>query len=520
MPASDAISLERPAGGLHAQVEARARGWPWAAGACAVALASCLLWVAHLDLPLHDDEAGYAIAAYWWARGEPLYDMPTITRPQGIFVVFRAIQALGLGSVRGIHFFAAVYAGLCALLVYAIAARVWSRPVGLVAAALFGFAMATPYLEGYNSANAELFMLLPLLGSLALLLRADQLPLGSPTGLGWLAASGLVGALALLIKPAGFVALPVAGLWLLRRRFVEGAPWRAWLRAELALGAGALLGLVPAVVHGLVTAPDAYLDAVLLYRLTKDSALVNPLGDQVLRFSLTALYIALHLPVLLFALPGFRAAHRATARRGRDLLWLWLAGSLAGGMLGGGWYPHYFQQFLPPVAVAAGIGLVAVARRPARPVTLGLQALAVASLAALALALAPALRPDAAPQELIRNYPPSLAAGEAIAAYLRERTEPGERIYVAYQQPNLYYLAERRPAARWLYFRELKWTPGAFAEQVALLADPGTAPRYVVGAQAFDAFGLDPDGALRAVVARDYTLETTIAGVPLFRHKG
>ena len=65
MPASDAISLERPAGGLRAQVEARARGWPWAAGACAVALASCLLWVAHLDLPLHDDEAGYAIAAYW-----------------------------------------------------------------------------------------------------------------------------------------------------------------------------------------------------------------------------------------------------------------------------------------------------------------------------------------------------------------------------------------------------------------------------------------------------------------------
>ena len=97
-------------------------------------------------------------------------------------------------------------------------------------------------------------------------------------------------------------------------------------------------------------------------------------------------------------------------------------------------------------------------------------------------------------------------------------TAPGDAIYVAYDRADIYYLSRRYPAARWLYFRELKWTPGAFDEQVARLADPATAPRYVVAAQSFDDYGFDADGALRAVVARDYTLETTIEGVPLYRH--
>ena len=76
----------------------------------------------------------------------------------------------------------------------------------------------------------------------------------------------------------------------------------------------------------------------------------------------------------------------------------------------------------------------------------------------------------------------------------------------------------RRPAARWLHFRELGLHAGRIRRsRAARLADPATAPRYIVGAQAFDFRGFDADGALRAVVARDYTLETTIGGVPLYR---
>ena len=118
------------------------------------------------------------------------------------------------------------------------------------------------------------------------------------------------------------------------------------------------------------------------------------------------------------------------------------------------------------------------------------------------------------------GWEPGVSAAAPIATYLAAHTADGDTIYVAYDHADIYYLSGRRPAARWLHFRELRGTPGAFAEQVARIGDPATAPRYIVGAQAFDRWGFDPDGALRAIVARDYGCETTIEGIALYRRKG
>jgi hypothetical protein len=63
----------------------------------------------------------------------------------------------------------------------------------------------------------------------------------------------------------------------------------------------------------------------------------------------------------------------------------------------------------------------------------------------------------------------------------------------------------------------LRHVPGAFDEQVARVNDPATATTYIVAEQSFDEFGLDPAGAQRAIVARDYTLEATVAGIPIYR---
>ncbi|HEX6738698.1 MAG TPA: glycosyltransferase family 39 protein [Vicinamibacteria bacterium] len=489
-----------------------ARGWPFAVAA--LVSGACLLRWPYLDAPISADEGGYATAAYWWARGDTLYRGITITRPQGIFVLFRLIEALGLGSIRGIHLFAALYTALSALTVLVIAGRVWGRRIGLGAAALFALLMATPYVEGYG-ANAELFMTLPLLASLYCLLRADDRPLGARAGTWLIAGCGLLGAVALLIKPSGVAALPLAALWLLLRRRREGAGWAAWLRAEAALGLGFAAGLAPALAHGLLTAPEVYLDAVLLYRLRADSLVAGAAGYQATNFALNSLYVAGHLaPVCLLAAVGLAAARRDHQRR--NLLWLWLATALGGMALGGDWFLHYYQQLLPPLAVAAALGARALLRRPDRPALLALQGLAGAGVALLALALAPTFVRPADPATL-PEYEPGIAAAAPVAAYLRDHTAPAETVYVAYDHADIYYLSGRRPAARWLHFRELTRTPGAFEEQVARLADPATAPRYIVGAQRFDRWGLDADGRLRAVVARDYTLETTVEGVPLYR---
>lgn len=474
-----------------------------------------MLRLPYLDVPLSADEGGYATAAYWWARGDTLYESITITRPQGIFVVFRLIEALGLGSPRGIHLFAAVWVALSALALLALTARLWGRGIAVVAAGLYAALMATPWVEGYQ-ANAELFMMLPLLLALLALVRADAWALDTGRGALLLGASGVLGAVALLLKPAAIALLPLGVLWLWRRRAVADAPWRAYLLALGAFAGGWVLGLIPALAHGLVTAPERYLSAVIFYRLGQDSVVGGALGHQLAYAATNTLYLLGHLPLLLLAPLGFRLVAHHGDRTSRAFLGLWTFTALGGVALGGNWFLHYYQQLLPPLAVALALAGRWLLRRPLPLPHFAL--LCLTALAALALVwpLARGFVRGIDPATL-PEWEPGIAAAAPVATYLAAHTTPTEMVYVAYDHADIYYLARRRPAARWLYFRELSRTPGAFAEQVARLDDPATAPRYIVGAQAFDFRSFDADGALRAVVARDYVLETTIAGMPLYR---
>lgn len=505
-------------------LNARLHGWFWPLSGAVLAAIGGLLCLPYLDLPLHADSAVYAHAAYWWMHGDTLYRNFTITRPQGIFVVFGLIEALGLGSIRGIHFAAGIAIVLCALLLLRIASMVWGRAIGFGAAVLFVLMMGTPDLEGFT-ANAELFMLLPVLGSLYLLLRSDEYPLDSRQGRWLIAGCGLLAAIGLLVKPAGVASLPLAALWLLRRQWRQGPGWRTWFSSEAILGISFLLGLLPALLHGLLTVPDIYLDTVLFYRLGNDSLAANPLIRQLSLFGYRSFQIALRLPILLLVPVGFYAARREASEdtRGRDLLWLWSVTSLGGTAMGGNWYPHYYQQLLPPLTVAISLGL-----RALLPSSVGYsrlrffgQGMAVAGILALVLGIATVLASPADPAKLLLQGTPATFAPRAVidpvVAYLDEHTTEADTIYVAYQQPDIYYLARRQSAGRWPDFPDLSRIPGAFDEQIARLADPVTAPRYIIAAQPFDTYGFDSQGKLRAVVERDYTLETTISGIPLYR---
>jgi hypothetical protein len=492
---------------------ALARLWPVAV--LALAAGTVLLRLPYLDVPLSADEGGYATAAYWWAQGDTLYQNITITRPQGIFAIFRLLDALGLGAVRSIHVAAAVWVALAALLLLATAARVWGRGIGLAAAALFAAAMATPYLEGY-SANAELWMLPPLLGSLYLLIRADECDFADRRGWALLAGCGTLGAAAILLKPSAIAVLPLAALWLLRRWRVERASRRALVGAEVALALGAGAGLAPALVHGLLTAPGRYLSAVVFYRLGQDSLISDTLAHQLDYLATNSLYILAHLPLLLLAPFGFALAAHQGDQHGRDLLWLWTLTALGGTALGGNWFLHYYQQLLPPLAVAVALGARWLWRSSRIAIRVPGQALLALGVLALTAAIVPSLLQGVDPKAL-PEWEPGISAAAPIAAYLQAHTTPVETVYVAYDHADIYYLSQRRPAARWLHFRELGATPGALDEQINRLANPATAPRYIVEAQAFDRWGFDSAGRLREIVARDYRLETTIDGINLYR---
>ena len=127
------------------------------------------------------------------------------------------------------------------------------------------------------------------------------------------------------------------------------------------------------------------------------------------------------------------------------------------------------------------------------------------------------LRPSTDPAA--RTLDQSLPSGATgrIAAYLKAHTSPDDTVFAVYGPGDIYYLAQRRPAARWLHWNELATIPGAFDEQIALLTEPSTAPRYIALVHDFGDFSLDGAGRMASLVARDYVLETTIDGIPIYR---
>ncbi len=128
--------------------------------------------------------------------------------------------------------------------------------------------------------------------------------------------------------------------------------------------------------------------------------------------------------------------HRQTA--------LWLAISFAAVVTGGRFFPRYYFQILPPLAVAAGIGCTALARRPV-----------FATLLVIALAV-PAVRFGHVNLWLatgrrfvwrdIAMDADSRRAGIAIARW----SGPGDKIFVWGFRPEIYFYSRRNGASRFL----------------------------------------------------------------------
>ena len=344
----------------------------------------------------------------------------TITRPQGIFVVFRLIDWLGLGTTRGIHLFATLWVALSTLALLFITARQWGRSTGMIAATLYAAMMAVPWVEGYH-ANAELFMTLPLILGVGALLSVNNAPLGARRGNLLLALSGMMGALALLLKPSSVALLPLGALWLLWRWHEGEGTCGDWLRAEGALLLGWIVGLAPALIHGLLTAPERYLSAVFLYRVGQDSLIGGAVAYQLGYFATNTVFIVGHLPLLLFVPLGLRLAAHDGDRHKRAFLALWALTALAGVALGGNWFLHYYQQLLPPLAIALALAGRWLLQRPIDLPRFALACCAGLTTLSLILPIVGGFGSGVDPRTL-PGWEPGVSAAAPIAAYLAAHT--------------------------------------------------------------------------------------------------
>lgn len=482
--------------------------WSWRGVLVAIFALSIAIRMPFLHVPLITDEGGYAYTTHYGLSGRTLYRLLWFDRTQGILWVYRVIFAFG-HTVVAIRLFAALYNAFSALLVYVIARRLADKQTGLLAALAFALFSVMPHVQGFT-ANAELFMTLPALASLALLL-----PLHRRYDPRRLFASGLCAGVAVVIKPAEIAAIIVAiGIVFLRARR-EGADRPAARRRLAILGGGILLGLLPAIIDGFVRDGRAYVMQVIVYRGATESIISSRAFGRLGHSLWSSIVVGGDLlPLIVLAALALSVYRRTIAADARRLAPLWFGASLFGIALGGNWFTHYFFQMLPPLAIYAAIGLRA-AFADARASLWRVRLVTAMTLSVMLTTAYSGYYFVAQPADISWElyHDRAYQMQDALVAYLKANTTPGDRIYVAFEGPEIYYLSERQSIYPVVWRQPILNDPATLDHLIGTLDTP-YGPRYIVDMDA-PKFRRAHD-RLRPVLEHRYRLATIINGVQIY----
>jgi hypothetical protein len=421
-------------------------------GALALLLLACLaLRVVGLVRPcLSDDEATYCVVGREMLAGHVLYRDIVDHKPPLIYFIYAGAQAIG-GPIQGmrlLHLLTALVVLSTALLLGRIARRWPARDrhasdqdgdaVAFAAALLYVVFSTTLFDCDALAANCELFMLLPLVASVAIYLDATV----GRLRLWRLAAAGALMALATLFKYQAAVQLPLCALYLAWRQRRHPATAAAPLAA---LGGAFVAVLAGAVVTA--QACGAWAAAWFWFRFNftyiKEGLRPAELAARALTRASYGVLPALFLWVL-----GVRRALAAIStstsvddpERIDRFLAGWLVASALAVTAGGRFFGHYFHQTTAPLAVLAAPAAVRLARR--RPRLVG----AVMGVPAAVFFLLG-----------VFHDPMMAAAGDpdpdyrAIAAVIDAHATPTDRVVVWGNAPVLYFEAQRPLGSRFVF---------------------------------------------------------------------
>jgi hypothetical protein len=345
-------------------------------------------------------------------------------------LVYRVLLDLGADTTVALRVAAAGIGVATVLAVAALAFRVGGRINGIAAALLLGTAGASPFVESFTLSGE---LLASFVGVLALLAFTGFL---RDERLAWVVLAGVLCGCAVMVKQSGLDAGFAIVVWL------------AWTRRWRAVAVVLVAAALP-VLAGVLAASSAHAwwDAVVAYRGQGDSLVTGSIGGRLhqLAETLPALGIALA-PVALLAAYGFGRAPL--------LLRLWLAGALVGVLGGGNFHAHYYVQFAAPLAVLGAYGAVRLGRY-------GVTAVAAVALVALASSATLSLATRSTQTRIVWPHDPHLRYDDAAASLIRGVVPESAPIAVTWGDASLYFLADRRPAVRSLWYRNAQARPGA-----------------------------------------------------------
>lgn len=437
-----------------------------------------------LDIPLDRDEGGYAYGGRVILRGGATYEDFYTMRYPAVFGAYAAFMALFGETHRGIHLGLLVMNALNTVFMFLLGRRVADAIGGLSTAAYFAMLSLGSGTEGF-SANSEQFVILfATLGAWLLLLGMGSAR--NPVKLALLFLSGGAMGAAYLMKQHGAMFAAFGGLTLLvaEARTRPLSPAMAATRVCV-YGAGAVLPVVATVAHIAYTGrfEDFWFWTVTYAR---GYATSTPLADAAKMLESNLLYvIPPMLLIWLMALAGLGGVWIAAYRKNALFLTLFALFSIAAVSIGFYFRLHYFRLLFPTLALAAGVGTAALARRSAsaryRPaVAAGVVVVTVAYSLVMEYRPLFVMTPVEAGRVVSgRNpFPESIE----IARYIRERTRPEDTIAVVGSEPQIYFYADRVAATGHLYtYPLMEVHPYAFRMQREMIEEiEASRPAYIV----------------------------------------
>ncbi|MER5640095.1 glycosyltransferase family 39 protein [Kitasatospora sp. NPDC002227] len=422
MPNSD---LRSRAAAWQSRLPVSVRTGYWTRVVPVLALLATLTHVPSFLRPVWSPDEGFlATQARMLADGGVLYDTVVDRKPPLLPWLYEACFAVfGSASLWPLRTLAIVAHLVTAILLASLARGRWGDRAGAAAGALYLLVSIGLSPEDTQAATFEVFMLPAMVAAFRYAERRR-----------WLAAGIAVALCSLTKQTGGAVMLPV--LWMLfqdaRQRGVR------WLPALAKIGFGFALPI--ALVAVILTKPKGF-----LFWVVTGSGDYASLGGSLLQMTGRALGnsaillgagLGFLLPLgrrLWFALRHRPLAVAAGSEHGSTSdLWIWLLSSVIAVSTGFHFFGHYYLQLIPPL-VLLGVGAVATSAISWRPVAL-YTAFAATVFWSLAL-FWPGQR---------------LTHTTEVATSVADQTTSKDTVLVWGMHPELYWLADRRPASRYL----------------------------------------------------------------------
>jgi 4-amino-4-deoxy-L-arabinose transferase-like glycosyltransferase len=383
---------------------------------------------------LDGDEAIYGSVAVLMNSGGRLYAEGGVdNKPPGIFWVYAATFHLaGTYQMTAVHLVALAAVGATCVVLFLGARAMSGVRAGLLAALLYGVltGAGNPRLL---AANTELFMMLPLSASVLLMLRREWLWSGA-----LLAAAGAfkqVAAVNLLLVPVALVLLePRDRRVVAFGRFAGGLAGGLALAAALLAATGSPAGFWRWTVQTLYGYAATQWTPDLIWQRAKDSV-VPFVGYMIVPWVAAIAY-------------ALRWRRLAPAER---LIVAWLVVSMLGSFAGGHLSWHYFIQAMGPLALLAGLAIDRGLRvtRPAMGLPYSARLwVAGAALVGLSAPMVGWGAYDIVADPLTYDFGRPVPQHDNVAAYIREHSRPGDRVFVWGDWPALYVESDRLMASR------------------------------------------------------------------------